>query len=86
MADRLTPRERDVLSLIADGLACKAIAARLCISEQTVRKHRRRLLGKTGAPNAAALCTLAIRQADTAPKPFLPSIHLPRRPASPHEN
>ncbi|WP_157379999.1 helix-turn-helix domain-containing protein [Burkholderia ubonensis] len=86
MADRLTQRERDVLSLIADGLACKAIAARLCISEQTVRKHHRRLLGKTGVPNAAALCTLANRQADTSPKTFLPYIYRRRRSASPYEN
>ncbi|WP_082625011.1 helix-turn-helix domain-containing protein [Paraburkholderia caribensis] len=86
MADRLTQRERDVLSLIANGLACTSIAAHLCISEQTVRKHRRHLLGKMGASNAAALCTLANLRADTSPKPFLPYIYLPRSPVSPQEN
>ena len=37
--DRLTPRERDVLSLMAQGLTNKAIGDRLFISEHTVEKH-----------------------------------------------
>ena len=37
--DKLTEREREILDLIADGLATKVIARRLGIAEPTVRKH-----------------------------------------------
>ncbi|MFP3558083.1 helix-turn-helix transcriptional regulator [Paraburkholderia sp. SIMBA_049] len=86
MADHLTQRERDVLSLIADGLACKSIAARLGISEQTVRKHRRRLLRKTGASNAAALCTTASQLAQLPPKRSYLRAQRFRNPLCPRES
>jgi DNA-binding NarL/FixJ family response regulator len=38
-ADELTPREREVVALLGDGLANKAIARRLGISEKTVKAH-----------------------------------------------
>lgn len=41
---RLTPRQREVLSLIADGLPVRAVAGRLGISEATVRNYVRRIL------------------------------------------
>jgi DNA-binding NarL/FixJ family response regulator len=37
--DELTPREREVLDIVAQGLDNYAIAARLCISDKTVRNH-----------------------------------------------
>lgn len=45
----LTPREREILALLAEGLDNRAIAARLCIEYTTVRSHSHRLLGKLGA-------------------------------------
>lgn len=48
----LSPREREVLGLVAEGRASKEIADRLCISVATVNNHRRRILEKTGARNS----------------------------------
>ena len=47
--EELTPREIEVLRLLADGLGNKDIAARLGISEHTIKFHIRSILGKLGA-------------------------------------
>lgn len=54
----LTPREQQVAELVATGLTDRAVATRLGISFATVRTHLSRALGKTGAPNRAALAAL----------------------------
>jgi two-component system response regulator NreC len=58
----LSPREREVLKLIAEGYKNKEIAADLCISLKTVEKHRANLMKKLGLHNAAALTAYAIEQ------------------------
>jgi DNA-binding NarL/FixJ family response regulator len=58
----LTPREMEVLRLVADGLSDKEIGARLTISPQTVAKHVGSLLRKLGAPSRTAAATLAMRR------------------------
>jgi DNA-binding NarL/FixJ family response regulator len=49
LVEPLTPRETEVLQLLAEGLANKAIAARLGISEHTAKFHVNAILGKLGA-------------------------------------
>ena len=58
----LTTRERDVLRLLADGLSNKAIAARLGISDQTVKFHVAAIVSKLGVANRTAAVRLAIRR------------------------
>jgi two-component system nitrate/nitrite response regulator NarL len=61
MAEPLSEREAEVLSLVAEGLANKEIAARLGISEHTVRFHVRALLGKLGTQNRTEAVVRALR-------------------------
>jgi len=58
----LSPREREVLKLIAEGYKNREIAADLCISLKTVEKHRANLMKKLDLHNAAALTAHAIEQ------------------------
>ena len=61
-AEPLTARELDVLRLMAEGLPNKAIAARLRISDQTVKFHVASIGGKLGARNRTDAVRLAIRR------------------------
>lgn len=61
-SDLLTPREREVLILVADGLPNKAIARELGISEHTAKFHVGSLLGKLGASSRAEAVMLATRR------------------------
>jgi two-component system, NarL family, response regulator LiaR len=59
---RLTPREREILRLVADGLSNKAIATRLGISERTAKYHVGEILGRLGAENRAQAVAIANRR------------------------
>jgi two-component system, NarL family, response regulator YdfI len=58
----LTPREVQVLELLAEGLANKAIAERLVISDQTVKFHVAAILGKLGVANRTEAVRVAARR------------------------
>jgi DNA-binding NarL/FixJ family response regulator len=57
----LTPREREVLALLAEGLANKVIAARLGISEHTAKFHVNAIFGKLGVESRAEAIVQAAR-------------------------
>jgi DNA-binding NarL/FixJ family response regulator len=57
----VTPREREVLALVAAGLSSGEIAAALDVSVKTVETHRANLLQKLAVPNVAALVDKAHR-------------------------
>jgi DNA-binding NarL/FixJ family response regulator len=58
----LTPREREVLQLVAEGHTNTAIANILSISVKTVEKHRANLMNKMEADDLATLIRVAIRR------------------------
>jgi two-component system NarL family response regulator len=66
--DRLTERELEVLVAVTDGLRNKQIAARLGISENTVKYHLGNILGKVHAQNRAELAAVAVRDGLVPPR------------------
>ena len=65
--DRLTPRHREVLQLIAEGQTTKDIAARLKLSVKTVETHRVQLMDRLDIHDLAGLIRFAIRVGLVAP-------------------
>lgn len=57
----LTPREREVFALVAEGLMNKVIADRLGAAEKTIKIHRGRVMTKMGARSVADLARMASR-------------------------
>ena len=62
LAESLTRRELEVLQMLAAGLGNKEIAARLGISEHTVKFHVASILGKLGAGSRTEAVSLGIRR------------------------
>ena len=61
-ADELTPRQREVLQLVAEGHSAKEIAAVLRISRRTAEFHKARLMESLGVETTAELVQYAIRK------------------------
>lgn len=61
-SERLTPRETEVLALVAEGLSNPAIAAQLFVGEATVKTHLVRVFNKLGVADRTAAVTEARRR------------------------
>jgi two-component system nitrate/nitrite response regulator NarL len=61
LVEELTPRELEVLRLLAEGLSNKAIAGQLDISDHTVKFHVNAIMGKLGAQSRTAAVVQATR-------------------------
>jgi len=60
--ETLTPREREIIKLVAEGYRSKEIAQMLCISLKTVETHRANTMKKLGLRNAAEMTVYAIEE------------------------
>ncbi|MEV7326016.1 response regulator transcription factor [Streptomyces sp. NPDC093970] len=67
----LSPRERDILALIGDGLTNREIGKRLYLSEKTVKNHISRLLAKLGVQRRVQAAVIAshLEQPETSERP-----------------
>jgi NarL family two-component system response regulator YdfI len=61
-APALTPRELEILEMLAEGMSNRTIAARLGISSQTVKFHVASILAKLGAASRTEAVTFGVRQ------------------------
>ena len=66
--ESLTPREREVLMLVVEGLMNKEIASRLSIAQPTVKVHRRHVMEKMGADSIADLVRTVEKSGRSTPK------------------
>ena len=66
--ESLTPREREVLTLVCEGLMNKEIAERLSITQPTVKVHRRHLMEKMRASSIAHLVHMVDKSGVSTPK------------------
>lgn len=62
----LTPREREIVQLLAEGKSVKNIASRLHVSEKTVHTHRQNIMEKLDIHSIAELTKYAIREGITS--------------------
>jgi DNA-binding NarL/FixJ family response regulator len=60
--DALTPREVDVLRMVARGNANKAVAAQLSLTEETVKSHIRNILAKLGANDRTHAVAIGLKR------------------------
>ncbi len=66
----LSKREVEILSLIGTGINTKEIAAKLCVSPDTVNCHRKNILRKSGTQNIMPVLVLAAKKNLIKPDPM----------------
>jgi DNA-binding NarL/FixJ family response regulator len=59
--ERLTPREREIVQLLAEGKSSKEVASSLCISVKTAETHRANIMRKLELHSVSALVRFAVR-------------------------
>jgi two-component system response regulator FixJ len=62
---RLTPREREVMQFVVQGMSNKQMAAKLSLSEKTIEVHRGNVMRKTAADSVAELVRLSLNSGET---------------------
>ncbi|MEY4111117.1 MAG: hypothetical protein RLZZ46_1472 [Bacteroidota bacterium] len=67
----LTEREREIISMIAEGYSNKEIADKLFLSTHTVNTHRKNIMNKLEVNNTAGLVMYAVREQILSPNHFL---------------
>jgi DNA-binding NarL/FixJ family response regulator len=70
----LTPREEQVVALVADGLANRDIARELCLSEHTIKKYLFRIFDKVGVSNRVELVLYAVNHAQSRQAEWVPAV------------
>ncbi|QKV91129.1 response regulator transcription factor [Streptomyces sp. NA02950] len=79
----LSPREREILVLIGEGLTNRQIGKRLFLSEKTVKNHISRLLAKLGVERRIQAAVLATHSSPPSPDEH-PARSAPQAPHAPH--
>ncbi len=62
LTPRLSPREREILTLLVEGQSNTEIAAKLYLSLNTIKTHVRSILNKFGVDTRLQVAVLAVRQ------------------------
>jgi DNA-binding NarL/FixJ family response regulator len=69
----LTPREEQVVALVADGLTNRGVANELGLSEHTIKKYLLRIFDKVGISSRVELVLYAMSHSDHRPSEWMPS-------------
>ena len=69
----LTPREEQVVALVADGLTNRGVAAELGLSEHTIKKYLLRIFDKVGISSRVELVLYAMSHGENRPAEWMPS-------------
>jgi len=70
----LTPREEQVVALVAEGLSNRGVSRELSLSEHTVKKYLFRIFDKLGVSNRVELVLYAVNHGDTRPAEWIPGL------------
>jgi DNA-binding NarL/FixJ family response regulator len=71
----LTPREEQVVALVADGLTNRGVADELGLSEHTIKKYLLRIFDKVGISSRVELVLYAMSHGEHRPAEWMPSSH-----------